>query len=95
MNLRKKFRITAYLEGLSFLVLLGIAMPLKYVYGNPFPVRVVGWIHGLLFITYVVLLSSLSAQLHWSLKKKALGFLAGLTPFGTFLFDYFQDRNNK
>ena len=49
-----QFRIIALAEGISFLVLLGIAMPLKYAAGNPEPVRIVGWIHGGLFVLYLI-----------------------------------------
>lgn len=83
----KRFRLVAYLEGISFLALLGIAMPLKYVYGNPYPVKFVGWAHGVLFIAYVAMLSSLSTEKNWPMKTKILGLIAGVLPFGTFIFD--------
>lgn len=86
MDLHKKFKTIAYLEGISFLVLLGIAMPMKYVYGNPLPVRLVGWIHGLLFIAYIILLNQISTEKKWPFKKKFLGVVAGITPFGPFIF---------
>lgn len=85
--MKKAFRITAYLEGISFLVLLGFAMPMKYVYGNPAYVKAMGWVHGLLFIAYVALLDGVASMVNWPTKKTATGFLAGVLPFGTFFFE--------
>lgn len=81
-----KFRTIAFLEGCSF-ILFGITMPLKYMLGIPKPNYFVGMVHGLLFITYVLLLALVSMQNKWSIKKIALSFLASLIPFGTFYAD--------
>ena len=83
----KHFRTVAYLEGSSFLLLLFIAMPMKYMMGMPLAVKMVGWVHGLLFVVYVVLLGMVRAEQGWSAKKTALAFLAAVLPFGTFVFD--------
>ncbi|MFW5972756.1 MAG: DUF3817 domain-containing protein, partial [Bacteroidota bacterium] len=48
-----RLRLIGFIEGLSYLALLGIAMPLKYMAGMPMAVRYVGWIHGVLFVLYV------------------------------------------
>lgn len=80
------FRIIAFLEGCSFL-LLGITMPIKYKLNYPTPNYIVGMAHGVLFITYIVLLFIVMQQRKWSLGKGALGFLASLIPFGTFIAD--------
>ena len=82
-----RLRIIAFLEGISFLVLLGIAMPLKYAAGYPDPVRVVGMAHGVLFIGYVLLLIQAKIEYNWSIGKTALAFIASLIPFGTFYAD--------
>ncbi|GAA4351070.1 DUF3817 domain-containing protein [Hymenobacter saemangeumensis] len=82
-----RLRLVGFLEGLSFLVLLGIAMPLKYMLHMPQAVRVVGMAHGVLFVLYVLLLIQNSIEHRWSLGKAALGFLASLVPFGTFYAD--------
>ena len=81
------------MEGISFLVLLGVAMPLKYLAANPTPVRIVGMIHGVLFIGYVILLALAWAQYRWSFAKSLLAFIASLVPFGTFYADkkWFRD----
>jgi integral membrane protein len=80
-------RLTAFLEGVSFLVLLGIAMPLKYAFGMPEWVRAVGLAHGWLFIAYVALVAYLRAAQDWSHKKTALALIASVVPFGTFWAD--------
>jgi integral membrane protein len=82
-----RLRLVGFLEGLSFLVLLGIAMPLKYLAGEPAAVRLVGMAHGLLFVLYVLLLIQNALELRWSFGKTLLGFVASLLPFGTFYAD--------
>jgi integral membrane protein len=83
-----RFRLVSFLEGLSFLILLLIAMPLKYLAGEPGAVRVVGMIHGVLFLAYVLLLIQVWADTRWPLQRIALLFVASLLPFGTFVADY-------
>ncbi len=75
-------RTTGMIEGISFLILLCIAMPLKYVYGQPEMVRYVGSLHGVLTIVYIYFLVTVTAQLKWSLKTALLAFIASLVPFG-------------
>jgi integral membrane protein len=82
-----RLRIVAFLEGISFLVLLCIAMPLKYMADTPGPVRVVGMAHGVLFIAYVFLLLQVALELRWKLSRAVLAFIASLIPFGTFYAD--------
>ena len=82
-----RLRIVAILEGISFLILLGIAMPLKYIAGIPEVVRVVGMAHGVLFVLYVVLLIQVAIEKNWSFKKSILAFIASFIPFGTFYAD--------
>lgn len=81
------FRTTGWLEGLSYLLLLFVAMPLKYVWGDPSWVRVVGMAHGLLFLAYVGLAFALYDREDWSMKKLGLAVLASLLPFGPFVFE--------
>ncbi|MCC3151535.1 DUF3817 domain-containing protein [Hymenobacter sp. BT770] len=82
-----RLRLIAFLEGVSLLVLLGIAMPLKYLAGQPTAVRYVGMAHGLLFVLYVVLVIQVAMQQRWSFGKMALALLASVVPFGTFWAD--------
>jgi integral membrane protein len=82
-----RLRITGFAEAVSWLLLLFVAMPLKYIWHNPLPVKYVGWAHGLLFIAYIVQLLSVGADKRWPIKKTAPGFLAAFLPFGTLVFD--------
>jgi len=82
-----RLRITGLAEGTSFLILLCIAMPLKYMLGLPQAVRVVGMIHGLLFILYVYFLFRVYSDKKFPLKTIFVLFLASLIPFGTFYTD--------
>ena len=90
----KRFRKTAIWEGISFLVLLGIAMPIKYGLGNPMPVKIVGMTHGILFILYVIFLIQAAMEYDWPFKKSALAFIAALLPFGPFVFDRRLERES-
>jgi integral membrane protein len=83
----RRFRWIAWLEGVSFLILLGIAMPLKYLAGLPLAVRVVGMAHGVLFVAYAVLVLLLLVRRHWSLGRAAEAMGLSLVPFGTFVLD--------
>lgn len=82
-----RLRLVAWLEGVSFLVLLLVAMPLKYLAGQPQPVRLVGMAHGLLFVLYVLLLAQQSLARRWGWGTTLLGFGASLVPLGTFWAD--------
>lgn len=83
----KRFRVISLIEGISMLVLLFIAMPLKYGFDMPLMVKYVGWIHGVLFMVYVVILLPTSRRLGWSFSKTFMGLVASVLPFGPFLFD--------
>lgn len=76
------------LEGVSFLLLLGIAMPLKYVAGYPEAVRWVGWAHGLLFVLFVGALARAWGTEGWTLRRLAWGLVASVLPAGTFVFEH-------
>jgi integral membrane protein len=82
-NSLPRFRLVAFLEGCSFL-LFAITMPLKYEFHIPQPNYITGMIHGVLFLSYIVLLIQVSAEYKWPLKKIFLAFIASLIPFGTF-----------
>jgi integral membrane protein len=87
MSQIRVFRMIALAEGISFLTLLFIAMPMKYFMGMPEVVRVVGSIHGLLFVLYVGLLSMLHFRQRWSYTFSLYALLASVIPFGTFMLD--------
>lgn len=80
-------RRVGLLEGCSLLVLLFIAMPLKYIWQQPMAVTVVGWIHGALFVLFMFLALRVYAERDWPFKKLILAFVAAFLPFGTFVFD--------
>ena len=87
MNI-KTLRVVGFLEGLSFLLLLFIAMPLKYIWGNPILVKFVGMGHGVLFILFLVVLFAVCEKQKWSIKMFILGLIASILPFGPFVFDH-------
>jgi len=79
-----------HIEGVSYLILLCIAMPLKYMAGMPMPVKVVGYIHGFLFVAYCVLLLMTMIKMKWKLEKGFYAFVLSLIPFGTFWLHKFR-----
>ena len=81
------FRIVAVAEGISYLLLLLIAMPLKYLADEKRPVLYVGWLHGFLFVLYGLLLLKVWIKYKWTFKQAVLAFIASLVPFGTFILD--------
>jgi integral membrane protein len=83
----RQFRWVAFLEGLSFVLLLFIAMPLKYWAGMPLAVRIVGLVHGLLFVAFCGALFRVALERGWPLRRWGLAFVSSLLPFGTFVFD--------
>jgi integral membrane protein len=82
-----------YFEGMSFLLLLGIAMPLKYQMGIVEPVKYLGMAHGVLFMLYVYMLMSTAAKIKLPLWAMPSGVLASLLPFGPFVFDRLLKRS--
>jgi integral membrane protein len=82
-----KLRIIAFLEGISFILLLAIAMPLKYYWGLPEAVRIVGMAHGILFLLYIFYVILVRTEYNWSLKTTFLAIIASVLPFGTFVAD--------
>ena len=80
-------RKIALVEGLSYLVLLGIAMPLKYLMDQPLAVKVVGWLHGVLFVWLCALILIAMIKAGLSLGRATAVFIASLLPFGPYLLD--------
>lgn len=89
MNLSfiKSLRLIGLIEGISYLVLIGIAMPLKYIFEQPLAVRYTGWVHGVLFVLFVAAAFGTWVTNRWSMKWFATAFAASLIPFGTFWLD--------
>ncbi len=84
----KIFRLIALLEGLSFLVLIFIGVPMKYFQNNDAIVKMVGMPHGMLFILYLFLSIVLKQKMSWSIKTFAIIISTAIIPFGTFYTDY-------
>ncbi len=78
------FKITSLLEGLSYILLLFIAVPIKYFQGNPEYVKMLGMPHGILFVLYIVLAIMLKSELKWNNKTFGIVCLLSILPFGTF-----------
>lgn len=86
----KKYRsliVTGYIETLSYLILLGVAMPLKYVWEQPEMVKYTGWAHGFLFVAYGFMLLYHGMKNQWPFKNYIFGGLAALIPLGPLVFD--------
>lgn len=86
------FKVISYAEGISFLVLILIAMPLKYMADLPEAVKYVGWIHGILFIAYIAAAVNRRMEKGWDWFVSAMALLAALLPFGPFLFHHYFEN---
>ncbi|PCE65030.1 DUF3817 domain-containing protein [Sediminicola luteus] len=83
----RSFRIIALLEGISYLLLFGIGMPLKYLAQIPEPNIYIGYAHGLLFVLFVAVGLLFTMESKWGMKNFFISFVASLLPFGTFWLD--------
>ena len=81
------FRIISYLEGISYILLLGVGVPLKYLVQNDSVVKALGMPHGILFIAYLFLAIVIRQKLNWDNKTFMIVLLASIIPFGTFYID--------
>lgn len=81
------FRIIALLEGVSYILLLFIATPVKYFLNEPKYVKLLGMPHGILFIMYIILAVIVGSNLKWNNKTMRTVLLASIIPFGTFYVD--------
>lgn len=82
-----RFKFIAIVEGWSYIILLLIAMPLKYVWGNPWMVQKVGMAHGVLFVLYVLAVVLYRNAFKWTVVQTGLALLLSFIPFGTFFVD--------
>ncbi|MEJ6777580.1 MAG: DUF3817 domain-containing protein [Crocinitomicaceae bacterium] len=90
MNLNSllgQLRILAITEGISYL-LLGLTMPLKYSYQMGIPNKIIGMIHGILFITFCLWIIRFAIKKKWSIVKTLICLVSSLFPFATFIVDY-------
>jgi integral membrane protein len=82
-----RLRLLAWLEGISFLLLIGVGMPLKYYFEMPRPNLMIGMAHGILFIAYCLLVLVVHRERKWNNGKTFWALFASLLPFGTFVAD--------
>lgn len=80
-------RLISFLEGVSFIVLLGIAMPLKYMFDKPFLVPYAGMAHGVLFIVFIVALVIVCHRQKWGIGTLLFGIVASVLPLMPFVFE--------
>ena len=81
------FRIISILEGVSYLLLLFIATPIKYLQGDESYVKLLGMPHGILFMLYIVLAIVIKKEMNWDNKTLGIVLLCSIIPFGTFYVD--------
>ena len=86
-SLFNSFKVTALLEGISYILLLFVAVPIKYLTDDPQYVKLLGMPHGWLFMAYIVLAIILASQLKWTTKTLLIVLAASVIPFGTFYID--------
>lgn len=91
----KRFKWISLIEGLSFLILLFIAMPLKYLYDSPLAVTYVGWAHGLLFMIYIYVVFPTASKLQWNFSRTLFALIASVLPFGPFIFHRNLKKSQK
>jgi len=80
----KTFKVVSFLEGVSYILLLFVAVPLKYFGDNDILVKSLGMPHGILFMAYVVMTFVIQRKLKLDLKTTLIFLIASLLPFGTF-----------
>lgn len=79
--------VVGKVEGWSFLILLFIAMPLKYIFGFPIATKIIGMIHGGLFVWFLIVLYNFHKEMKYGFKLTLIAFIASIIPFGTFYFN--------
>ena len=87
LSFKTIFRIVALLEGVSYILLLFVATPIKYFGNDPQYVKLLGMPHGLLFIVYITLAIILKNDFQWNTKQFLIVLVASIIPFGTFYID--------
>lgn len=88
----KRFRFMGLLEGSSLLILLFLAMPLKYFFGMPEAVSVVGSIHGFLFVSYCLMIAYMTFIVKWPFVYSVIAVIVAFIPFGNIIFDRKLDK---
>ena len=86
--MRNIFRLVALLEGVSYILLLFIAVPIKYWSGDEQWVKLLGMPHGILFVSYIIFAFLIKENEKWGMKDLGIVLLASILPFGTFYVDW-------
>ncbi|WP_106793751.1 DUF3817 domain-containing protein [Aquimarina sp. Aq78] len=81
------FRLISYLEGISYLLILFVTMPLKYIFESPEPNQIIGMAHGFLFLIYIVFAFLVKPEKKWNIKTLMIVLACSIIPFGTFWMD--------
>jgi integral membrane protein len=81
------FRIIAFLEGVSYILLMTVGLYFKYQLGDPTYVKLLGMPHGILFVSYIILAFLIKENENWGIKDLGIVLLASILPFGTFYID--------
>ncbi|GAK42919.1 hypothetical protein TCA2_5412 [Paenibacillus sp. TCA20] len=92
-NAMRFFSVVGMIEGISFILLLAIAMPLKYAFDIPAAVTIVGGAHGFLFVLYIIAIAIAAILNRWSIKMVLAALVASIIPFGPFIIDRRIRRN--
>jgi len=92
MSALSSLRLYGILEGLSFLVLLFVAMPLKYLLGMALAVRIAGGVHGILFLLFASALFRVASERAWPARRTLQALFAALVPGGTFALNRALER---
>ena len=87
MSELQKFRLINKIEGISFIIVIFIAMPLKYSFGFPIATKIAGMIHGVLFMAFVYQLLEAMKDVPFNKKEALIYFILSLVPFGSFYTD--------
>lgn len=86
-NALNRFRFISFIEGISYLVLVFIAMPIKYLADNPYYVKIFGMAHGVLFILFILFLFESMRKYAWKNGFSLKIFIYSLLPFGSFIIE--------
>lgn len=89
------FKLISYLEGISYLLILFVTMPLKYIFESPEPNQIIGMAHGFLFLIYIVLAFLVKPEKRWDIKTLIIVLVCSIIPFGTFWMDRKYLSKNK
>jgi integral membrane protein len=89
----KPLTVVGFLEGMSFILLLGVAMPVRHYFDYSEPVKYIGMAHGVLFIAFLLVLLTTASKIKMPIWGMPLGVLSALLPFGPFAFDYLLKKS--